>query len=138
MYRINDEKMFFDMEDGQAIIINSLTGYYYGMTPLGSAIVDFILKGVGRKSLLARLKALAGCPQDIEQKLDAFLKELTDKEILIADDKDEECPEFEENALSEGFDLSVEEFSEVQDLILADPVTEVELADDWVPLKTQE
>ncbi len=138
MYRINEEKMFFDMEDGQAIIINSMTGYYYGMTPLGSVIVDLVLKGVGRRSLLARLKTLKDCPQDIEEKLDAFLKELVDKEILIADDKDEECPEIEESALAEGYDLTVEEFSEVQDLILADPVTEVELGDDWEPLKTQE
>ena len=131
MYKINEEKMFYDMEDGQAIIINSLTGFYYGTTPLGSVVIDAVLKGAGKAGLLKRLKELSGCPENIEEKLDAFLKELVDKEILLADDKDEECPAFDESVLSEGFDLTVEEFSEVQDLILADPVTEVELNDNW-------
>ena len=52
--KINDEKMFYDIADGQAIVINYLTGMYYGMSSLGSAVLDLILKGVstGRRSMI--------------------------------------------------------------------------------------
>ena len=136
MYRINDEKMFFDMEDGQAVIINSLTGIYYGTSSLASVVLDAVVNGAGRESLLSSLKNLPGCPDDIENSLDAFFEDLTNREILLADDADGECPAFDESALEDGFDLSIEEFSEVQDLILADPIHEIDLDDDWSPLKS--
>ena len=56
--------------------------------------------------------------------------------VLLPDDEDGECPAFDESALEDGFDLSIEEFSEVQDLILADPIHEIDLDDDWSPLKS--
>jgi hypothetical protein len=135
MYKLNDEKMFFDMEDGQAIIINSLTGIYYGTSSLASAVLDAVLGGAGKESLIDRLKELPGCPDDIEESLDAFFDDLEGREILLPDDEEGECPAFDNSALEDGFDLSTEEFSEVQDLILADPIHEVDLENDWSPLK---
>ena len=135
MYKLNDEKMFFDMEDGQAIIINSLTGIYYGTSSLASAVLDAVLGGAGKESLIDRLKELPGCPDDIEESLDAFFDDLEGREILLPDDEEGECPAFDNSALEDGFDLSIEEFSEVQDLILADPIHEVDLENDWSPLK---
>lgn len=131
MYKINEEKMFFDMEDGVAVIINSLTGIYYGATSLGSAVLEAVVAGAGREQILNSLKNLPDCPDDIEEKLNAFFDDLVSKEILISDDRDGDCPAFTQSALDDGFDLSVEEFSEVQDLILADPIREVNLEDDW-------
>ena len=40
MYRLNEEKMFFDMADGQAVVISVVTGMYCGATALGSVIPD--------------------------------------------------------------------------------------------------
>ena len=131
MYKINEEKMFFDMEDGVAVIINSLTGIYYGATSLGSAVLEAVVDGAGREKILNSLKNLPDCPDDIEEKLNAFFDDLVSKEILIPDDRDDDCPAFDKSVLDDGFDFSVEEFSEVQDLILADPIREVKLEDDW-------
>lgn len=137
MYKINESKMFYDMEDGQAVVINSSTGVYYGTSAIGSAVLDAVVNGAGKESIITKLKALAGCPADIEAKLDAFFKALVDKEILISDDAAAECPDFAAEALADGFDFPVEEFSEVQDLILADPIHEVNIDEEWNSTKDE-
>ena len=44
MYKLNEAKMFYDIADGQAVVINFETGMYYGSSPLASAILDLLLK----------------------------------------------------------------------------------------------
>ena len=44
-YVLNEEKMFADVTDGIAIIINSETGIYYGMNGLGTAIYENLVNG---------------------------------------------------------------------------------------------
>ena len=39
------------------------------------------------------------------------------------------------SAFAEGFDLTLDEFSEVQDLLLADPVHDVDVEEGWPVLK---
>ena len=39
-YVLNEEKMFADVTDGIAIIINSETGIYYGLNGLGTAVYE--------------------------------------------------------------------------------------------------
>lgn len=135
MYRINEEKMFFDMEDGQAVIINSETGIYYCATSLASAVLDAVMNGAGKESLLEKLNDLLGCPADMESRLDDFFADLVQRGILLADDEDGTCKDFDKSVTEDGFDLSIEEFSEIQDLILADPIHEADIIDDWDPLK---
>ena len=58
MYKLNEEKMFYDMADGQAIVINFTTGMYYGTSSLGSAVLDSLLSGAAadRRTLLSPRK----------------------------------------------------------------------------------
>ena len=37
-YTLNNDKMFVDITDGIAIVINSETGIYYGMNALGTNV----------------------------------------------------------------------------------------------------
>ena len=52
-YVLNDEKMFADITDGIAIIINSETGIYYGMNALGTAVYENLINGASTESILA-------------------------------------------------------------------------------------
>ncbi len=47
-YVLNDEKMFADVTDGIAIIINSETGIYYGMNELATIVYENIISGAHR------------------------------------------------------------------------------------------
>ena len=42
-YKLNEDKMFADITDGIAIVINSETGTYYGMNSYGSNVYENIV-----------------------------------------------------------------------------------------------
>ena len=132
MYKLNAEKMFFDMADGQAVVINFLSGIYYGSSALGSVVLERLVSGKAPEKIAGAVKALPGCPEDFDTQLGAFIDRLREKEILL---DGETCPGGDEEisgmALADGFALTLDEFSEVQDLILADPVHDVDVEQGW-------
>ena len=131
MYKLNEEKMFYDMAEGQAIVINFTTGMYYGTSSLGSAVLDALLAGTATADVLKALQALEGCPADMEENLNAFIKALQEKEIITAGETTGAACAIDASALADGFVLTVDEFTEVQDLILADPVHDVDVEQGW-------
>jgi len=136
MYKLNEEKMFFDIADGQAVVINFTTGMYYGTSTLGSAVLDQLVKGVSPEKIVLAVKKAEGCPGDFEAQLDSFIDALREKEILIkADETNEGDAEIVAEAFAEGFALTVDEFAEVQDLLLADPVHDVDVEQGWPIMK---
>lgn len=141
MYRINDRKMYYDMADGQAVVINFETGMYYGMSSLGSAVLDLLLKGSDPTDLAAVLEKVPSCPGDIKERIQAFIQDLMDKEILM--DSAEKgsfsvaasSVEFGREAFDDGFQLDLNEYAEAQDLILADPIHDVDVNMGWPIMK---
>lgn len=132
MYKLNEEKMFYDMAEGQAIVINFTTGMYYGTSSLGSAVLDALLAGAEVETVLAAVKALPGCPDDMDAQMADFVSALLQKEVLVAADGEANAAvSIDESYLTDGFTLSVDEFTEVQDLILADPVHDVDVEQGW-------
>ena len=137
MYAINQTRMFYDMADGQAIVINFLTGMYYGMSSLGSAAADAFVGGASFSGVEKGLLALPGCPEDISDSLKAFVHDLLDKEIFVeTEDAGRDDPvTFGKEALMDGFLLEVSEYAEAQDLILADPIHDVDVDMGWPIMK---
>ena len=132
MYKLNEEKMFYDMAEGQAIVINFTTGMYYGTSSLGSAVLDALLSGASVEAALAAVKALPGCPDDMDAKMADFVNALLQKEVIVpAEGAADVAVAIDESYLTDGFTLSVDEFTEVQDLILADPVHDVDVEQGW-------
>ena len=132
---LNEEKMFADITDGIAIVINSETGIYYGMNALGSAVLENIINGASLENILKALKALPNVPADIENKFNAFVDELKAKELVIEGGDDAAEANISTEAVADGFDLSVDEYSDAQELLLADPIHEVKEDTGWTPEK---
>lgn len=131
MYKLNEEKMFYDMAEGQAIVINFTTGMYYGTSSLGSAVLDSLLAGAVMEDILKAIQALPGCPADMEAQLNTFISQLLEKEIIVPADSTGAACAIDASSLADGFKLTVDEFAEVQDLILADPVHDVDVEQGW-------
>lgn len=132
MFKLNEEKMFYDMAEGQAIIINFTTGMYYGTSSLGSAVLDALLGGASVDAVLAAVKALPGCPEDIDASMTAFVDALLAKDVVIPGETNSDAViAIDASALTDGFALTVDEFTEVQDLIMADPVHDVDVEQGW-------
>ena len=132
MYKLNGEKMFFDVSDGQAVVINYVTGMYYGTGDLGSVILERLVAGNATDEILESVKKLPGCPDDIDQRLADFIDVLVKAEILIPGETMPGGGEvISESVAENGFDLTLDEFAEVQDLLLADPIHDVDVEMGW-------
>lgn len=131
-YVLNEEKMFSDISDGIAIVINSETGIYYGMNELGTVIFENLINGVSVEKIAEKLKSFADAPSDIENKLNSFINELLDKNLIIASNIDGiNDVNLNQESVSGGFDLSVSEYDDAQELLLADPIHEVREDTGW-------
>ena len=138
MYKLNEEKMFYDYADGQAVVINYQTGMYYGMSLLSSAILDRIIAGKDVEEIIVAVKALPQCPPDIAERVHNFVKELQEAEVIVSGPSVSGGAEPMANEIIEdGFDLKLDMFAEMSDLLLADPVHDVDINAGWPKLKDE-
>ena len=84
-YALNESKMFMDIEDGVAIIINSETGIYYGFNAFGTSVLEVLSQGADTEAVLNNILSLPNAPVDLKDKFLTFVNELTENEILVED-----------------------------------------------------
>ena len=136
-YALNEEKMFADITDGIAIIINSDTGVYYGMNPLGTAVFEKLIQGADSNDILSALKALANVPDDIAAKLEKFIAELSAKGLIIPATGNNKSICFNTDISTENnFEMTLNEYSDAQELLMADPIHEIKEETGWTPEKS--
>lgn len=134
-YALNDEKMFADITDGIAIVINSETGIYYGFNGLGSVVLQNIINGVSVEKILTALQSV-GAPADIETKLKSFIADMQAKDMLVsAADNGANADIDAAIAKEDSFELKLDEYNDAQELLLADPIHEVKEDTGWTPEK---
>lgn len=134
-YKLNEAKMFADITDNVAIIINGETGIYYGMNGFGTAIFENLIKGVSVEAILEELKKIPNILPNIEEKLNSFINIILEKELIILSDESSEIKaEIDASfAINDEFALNVNEYNDAQELLLADPIHEVKEEIGWSP-----
>lgn len=139
MYKLNESKMFADVTNNVAIIINSETGIYYAINNCGSVVFQAILDGCSKQSIIESLKKIANCPADIEQKLNTFIDELSKREIIIEGEQSSNAPAFDEAVITkDNFEMKVSEYADAQEMLLADPIHDVDEEEGWQPVFKEE
>ena len=136
-YILNESKMFSDIADGIAIVINSETGIYYGMNGFATVIFENLLSGASTEAVLASLKALPDAPNDMEERLNAFVERLKGFDIVLDGGNGSTAVVTIDpaTAVEDEFVLMVEEYNDAQELLLADPIHEVKEESGWQPDK---
>jgi hypothetical protein len=129
-YVLNESKMFADITDGMAIVINGETGVYYGMNELGTSVFENIIGGASVENVLAAL--IAAGAEDAEAALNKFISTLVEKEILLSG---EDSSKDVSLTLDVDFSMTCDEYSDAQELLLADPIHEVKEDSGWTPEK---
>ncbi|MBQ6395375.1 MAG: hypothetical protein IJH87_03405, partial [Atopobiaceae bacterium] len=88
-------------------------------------------------AIVEGLRACEGCPEDIDARMEAFISQLFAKEVLVGDPDggNETAPAFEKTAFEDGFTLTLDEYAEAMDLILADPIHDVDVDMGWPIMK---
>lgn len=136
-YVLNEDKMFADITDGIAIIINSETGIYYGINAFGTCVYENLINGVSSGDVLKTLQTMPEIPQDFESKFWNFIKTLAEKEIIIKGSTQNREADFNYSiAKSDEFILKITEYNDAQELLLADPIHEVKEEEGWSPEKS--
>ncbi len=135
MYKLNESKMFADVTNNVAIIINSETGIYYAINNCGSVVFQAILDGCSKQSIVENLRKITNCPADIEQKLNSFIDELLKREIIIEGEQSSKIPAFDETVITkDNFEMKVSEYADAQEMLLADPIHDVDEEEGWQPV----
>ncbi len=136
-YVLNEAKMFTDITDGIAIIINSETGIYYGLNAFATNVYENIVRGVSIEDIKEELKNINSDNNAILDNFEAFIKVMAEKEILIlsSEDKNETAQIDKNSAKEDNFILELKEYNDAQELLLADPIHEVKDETGWTPEK---
>lgn len=135
-YQLNEEKMFADITDGIAIIINSETGIYYGMNTFATNVYENIVAGVSIEDIKAEIEKLSDLPADFEDNFKMFIDAMVEKEVLVEADDNNAQADIDENlAKEDNYVLELKEYNDAQELLLADPIHEVKEETGWTPEK---
>lgn len=135
-YRLNEEKMFADITDGIAIIINSETGIYYGMNTFATNVYENIVAGVSIEDIKAEIEKLSDLPANFEDNFKMFIDAMVEKEVLVEADENNAQANIDENlAKEDNYVLELKEYNDAQELLLADPIHEVKEETGWTPEK---
>ena len=135
-YKLNEAKMFCDIADNTAIIINSETGIYYGMNSLGTCVFENLTNGVSAENILNKLKSFKNAPVDLEENFKAYMNALIEKEIIVEAEPSDKQPNIDEKiVIDDKFFIDVREYNDAQELLLADPIHEVKEETGWKPEK---
>lgn len=135
MYKLNEQEMFSDITDNSAVIINAQTGVYYGMNMAGTLVYKSIIDGNSVPKILDFLKQVPQSPSDMEERLNIFIDELMKKNIIVEGQTIENNIDIDREILvKDNFELKVGEYLDAQELLLADPIHDVEKEEGWTPL----
>ena len=135
-YALNDSKMYMDVADGIAIVINSETGIYYGLNGFGTIVLEALSKGIDSGIVLEKVKAVQGAPADLEQRFSSFVEELVKEELLISASAQDLDFVFDEKIVADDqFQMEIKPYSDAQEMLLADPIHEVKESVGWTPEK---
>lgn len=135
-YQLNQEKMFADITDGIAIIINSETGIYYGMNTFATNVYENIIAGANIENIKAEIDKISNLPIDFDNNFKMFIDAMIEKEILIKTNDNNTQASIDENlAKEDNYILELKEYNDAQELLLADPIHEVKEETGWTPEK---
>lgn len=122
-YRIHEEKVSHELIDGEVIVINFDNGNYFSLTGTAAALWQALVQPASAETLAA---AFAPGHAGAREEIQGFLEELA-KENLLAP-----CADAAQSvAAPAGVDYQapvVNKYTDMQQLLLADPLHEVDEA----------
>ncbi|PLX81057.1 MAG: pyrroloquinoline quinone biosynthesis protein PqqD [Desulfuromonas sp.] len=126
-YRVNGPNIVHEDFDGEMVVVNLETGCYYAFNPVGSAIWGHIEKGCTLAEMTGALKQYcSGNLAGLEQSVTDFLGELAAEQLIStgpATGNGEAACSSPEIPYAPP---ELEKFTDMQDLLLLDPIHEVD------------
>lgn len=121
--------------DGEAVVINLETGVYYSLAGTASEIWDHVQQGSRRSRVVSELdRRYRAEPGEIASAVDQLLGKMEDEKLLVREPagssgtSTQPAERAPEGAPSDRpfVEPSIERFTDIQDLLLLDPIHEVD------------
>jgi hypothetical protein len=140
-YKLDRARIVFEQFEDETVLVNTETGYYYSLSPSGSEILRLLEEGCPAESLV---HALFGNSYSISHPtglIESFVKRLKSEGILV--DRASDHP-FDTNGerraplYADGADFpppALDRFDDVRDLLLIDPIHQVDAEYGWPKAK---
>lgn len=128
-YRVNNPQVINETIDGEAIMINLATGAYYSLDRVGGDVWTVLEQGAGVDDVVAFLQQkYEGPADDMATGVQALLDQLAAEELIVATDEAAgAAPTAGDTGTKAPFSAPrLDKFTDMQDLILLDPVHEVD------------
>lgn len=130
-YRVNDQ-VINETIDGEAVMINLATGNYYSLDRVGAEIWEYITRAAPTSEIVHSLcLRYEASPEEVEMATLRLEAELLDEGLIVVCEGDSGTKE--RPPVSAAPDVrapfqppTLQKFSDMQDLILLDPVHEVD------------
>lgn len=129
-HRVNSPNVIYETIEGEVILIDLKTGTYYSLRKVGAAIWQGIVAGADGEQIAQELRRrYQASDEQTNAAVTSLVGEL-ERESLIVDDSEGKPAELPISEDSDGQRLpfeppSLEKHTDMQDLILIDPVHEV-------------
>jgi len=127
-FRVNSPNVIHETIEGEVILIDLKTGTYYSLREAGAAIWEAIDRGAGLDAIEDALeRRYEGSSDEIREAARRLVDELEREGLVRAEEADGSRPVFEPgHGVRRPFEApSLEKHTDMQDLILLDPVHEV-------------
>jgi hypothetical protein len=132
-YRVNSPRVMHETIDDEVIVVDLSTGSYFSLRAAGAAVWHALDGGLSEEEISDALIArYDGAPEEIATAVAGLLRELTDEGLIVSANGTEEARAMavslaaQESEPRERFQPPVlEKHTDMQDLILLDPVHEV-------------
>jgi hypothetical protein len=123
VYHINEPTVVAEAIDGEVVVIHMDLGVYYSLTGTAAYLWQSAAAGRSVSEMTAGLgEAFESCPDDVVSVVSAFLSVLEDKQLLLPGKGERPPVPFAWDGVQPYADPKLEEFDDMQDLLLADPI----------------
>lgn len=130
--RINEPKVVHESLDGEVILIHMDSGNYYSIDPVGADIWNLINSGMPTQKIIDDFRLrYEGAAEEVSESVASFVAQLMKEDLVVADeaidsaeDKSsaDDAPVQKKTAFTAP---KLEIYSDMQDLLLLDPIHEV-------------
>lgn len=139
IYRVNSPQIVCETIDGEVVIVNLDKGYYYSLLKTGAEIWSRIERQLDRTSIIEEINCTYdGDIEEISTAIERFLEELQREEIIVPHDianltsATDHVPNTAEVRDKQLFERPIlEKFTDMEDLLLLDPIHEVDVDAGW-------
>lgn len=132
-FRVNHPRVVHENFDGEIVAVNLDTGTYYSLSACGAEVWAMLANGAGLDQVLAAMRGrYDGAAREIEAAVRDFVERLCREQLIVPDERNPPPAAAAPPALAAGKKPfaapTFTAYSDMQDLLLLDPVHDVDAA----------